>query len=264
MVEMFVILAVAAIGGYGILEIEARDWVAERLQQLRVLAERNHAGPMLTWIAAVILPALLVAAIDLLFMSHVYWLDFCFSLLILLGTTALGSFLRIQRDLLRHLYANDAEMVARAANAWDNKADSVVDGEEHLVPRMLGLCALKLHEDVLLPVLCFAVLGPAGAALACAHQLYCADPPADDSDWPRRALAWTAAPSIVVFAVVGNMVPTLAALPRCDARRAALAATDNVSGAIDIEKVPEFGRFLSRSLIVGVGGAALALFLLAL
>lgn len=264
MVEMFVILAVVAIGGYGLLEIEARDWIAERLQQLRVLAEHNHAGPMMTWVAAVVLPALLVAAIDLLFMSHVHWLDFCFSLLVLLGTTALGSFLRIQRELLRFLYGNNPEMVAQAANAWDNKADSIVDGEESLVPRMLGLCALKLHEDVLLPVLCFAVLGPAGAALACAHQLYCAASPPDAPDWPRRALAWTAAPSIVVFAVVGNMVPALAVLPRCDVRRAALAATDNVAGAIDIEKVPEYGRFISRSLVVGVGGAALALFLLAL
>ncbi|MBF2734799.1 MAG: hypothetical protein ISN26_01715 [Betaproteobacteria bacterium AqS2] len=263
-VDAIVILAVAALGFYGLIDAGPRDWWADALGRWHAYVRGWQAALPVAWIAAVALPAAAALAIDLLlrYEAHLAF-EGLYGFAVLLAASALGSFSSRHRELLKHLYANDADRVAQAADSWDNEAGGVVDGEGSMVPRMLGLCASKLHEDVLLPVLAYAVLGPFGAMLAFGHQQFAAGASAEHKAALRPLLAWTAAPSILIFAVCGNMVPALATLAGLDVRRAALAATDSGGATVDIEKVPDFGRFIVRSLAFGVGGTVLALLLLA-
>ena len=253
MTDALALIGVAALGYFVILDNEPSDWTDERaVAWLKLLRSMGFSNPMLAWPFAVGLPALLVALLTLI-RSDV--LNFIIDAVVLLLTTATTTFILRHRQMVQAVYANDSERASKIANSWEKRDDDLVDSEDKFAVRMLELCATKLHTDALAVVLWFLLLGPAGAVLIFLHHRFARV--WDSQLTPFRFIdAASAAGTILIFGVIGNMRPVLGCLRRFDVPHAALAAAGINEQKINIEQVPDYGSFLLHSYLLGFGVAA--------
>ena len=253
MAELFAVLVVTIIGYYAILDLEPNAWFKDMVQGYwHTIESFNIKSDVVTWFIVVAVPAIIVGIFDFL-LSHIV-LSFIFDLVILLLTTAIGTFIIKHKALIKAVYANDVDTAAIIANDWQDKNDEVVDAKNIFVKRMLDLTIQRLHYDILLILLWYTILGAGGAIFIATHLVYSNIHEVKFKEM-NQLLKWCTCPSILAMSVAGNMVPTLSVMPRFELNAAAMHATDNVEGPMDIEKVPLFGNFLMRTFFVGVGAA---------
>ena len=252
MTDTLALLAVAALGYFMILDFEPNHWFRNTVESWCDFARSaGVSNPILAWLVCVALPATVVGALAALLKEGI--LNFLVDAVVLGVTTAVGSFMRYHRSLLKAVYANDRKLASEYANRWGRREVEVVDGKDRFVPRMLGLCALRLHEDVLAIVLWFLVLGPGGAVLAAAHQVFVGKV-APGNRHMRFVNAVGERVSLVLFGVVGNMRPAL--VPAGTSFGDAVMETAGFGGkSVDIERVQGFGNNLMHAFFLCVGGA---------
>ena len=255
MTDILALLSVAALGYFIILDFEPNDWFKDMINKwFRMVHVGGLSNRIAAWGACVAFPAVVVGSLSVVLSNEL--INFIFDAVVLLLTTAVGSFMRYHRSLLRAVYANDAKLAAQVANTWERRESSVEDAKERFVQRMLGLCALRLHQDVLAVFFWYMLLGPAGAVLIAAHNAFSRD----ETYWSEsfRLLNYVAdGMTITLFGVVGNMRPALERLQRFDVVGAALGSAGFIDGDYDIESVPRFGNNLMNTFFLGIGGAAL-------
>lgn len=259
MTDTLALLAVAALGYFMILDFEPSLWFKDLLKRwFGAVHVGGITNKVTAWVACVGLPAVAAGIVGATL--RVDLLNFLFDALVLLLTTAVGSFMRYHKSLLRAMYANDSKLASQIANDWEKSEVDLEDGKEVFAKRMLGLCALRLHRDVLSVLFWYMFFGPAGAVLIAAHNAFSRDERFWSEDF-RLLNSVADAVTTILFGVVGNMRAALEALPRLDVAGAALGAAGLGDGDYDIEQVPQFGNLLLAAFFLGVGGAATLLVL---
>ena len=260
--SVLIAFLVAFVIGYFVLldEDPHRWWIKQMQNWYNWVSQHTGFGALATWGMTIGVPAAIVAGLDAL-LSNLY-LDFFLSLAVLLLCTGMTSFMRSYPKIIKAVYSNNSSQAAEIANQWNLRSQQIEDSPDHFVPRLLALCASRLHEDVLAVLLWFVLLGPAGAVLATANFVYAhSNPEAPLAFNPIEKVA--AVVSIVIFGISGNMGPALASLSGLRPDSVALAAGNINPQRISLEEVPKFGKLLHRAFVVGSVGTVAALLVIA-
>ncbi len=247
------------VGYYVLLDEDPYSWWVTKLQDwVNWIGGHISFSALPAWCIAVGFPAVIALMLDILL--HNLYLDFFLNLTVLFLCTGMTSFMRYHHQIINAVYANDSTQAAKIANQWNLRRQQVEDSPDHFVPRLLGLCALRLHEDVLAVLVWYALLGPAGAVLATANYVYAHSEPAEPLEFNLVDMV-AAAVSIIVVSISGNMGPALGQLSGLRPDKAALAAGDIDPQRISLEDVPKFGKLLMRAFVIGSIGTAVLLLL---
>ena len=259
MTDILSLLVVAALGYFMILDFEPKHWFKESMNKFFGVVEvLGVANNLAAWVLCVGFPAILAGLIGVALTWEL--LNFIFDVVILLMTTAIGSFMRYHKSLLRAVYSNDVNLASKLANDWVRSEEEIVDSKDRFIQRMLKLSAVRLHIDVLSVFFWYMLLGPAGAVLIAAHQAF----EEYGVHWEPKFSQLNSisdSVSVFLFGTVGNMRPALETMGRLDVGVAALAASGFSGESYDIEKVPNFGNSLMITFFLALGGSATILFL---
>ena len=262
--EILALAVVFAIGYHMILENELAIWWQEQIRNWftyirKYLPQDNN---LVIFLGCVGIPAVVVGLltylIQLLFDNSVVYFVIC--VLVLIVSLRIHSFMYYQPAVVEAVYTNDADLALRLASEWEGYDDSVEESKERFASRMLSTCATRLHEDVIAVMLWFVLLGPAGAVMATAHNIFYKE---KDLNLPRFNIIDLVGETVtkVIFSLCGNMSSGMQAMHK-PVVVSALAAGDINPDKIDLELVRPYGRMLKRALFCGILGAVAALLVL--
>ncbi len=217
------------------------------------LADMGLAAELPRWVVAVLVPALALGLLEWAIYHPLAQLVLTFAVLFCL--LPLREFGDRSDELAKAIYANDRTRALQAAAAWMPETAAVEDGESRMLRRLLGLCAVRLHRDLLAVLFWHALFGAGGAVMYFASRSFTAD--GRQLGMLKSVIEFPPAfASIMLFGLVGNFVPAAREVFGGDVERAALAAGDLDGDAIELERVPPFRRLLQRVLWLGFGCAA--------
>ena len=215
-----------------------------------------------SWLVTVLPPAAAAGLADLA-VDH-FLPQAALSFLVLFCLLPLVEFYARGKEVTDAVYCNEREQALAAVAAWVPSPTTIEDSEKRITSRLLGLCALRLHHDLVALLFWYALLGAAGAVLyATARSCLASSDPQPHRDSFLSAIVEL--PPAAFFAglccLAGNFAPASGWLFNADVQKAALAAGDLDGDTVVLERVPVYWQMLLRVLYCAL--AAVALFLLA-
>ena len=213
------------------------------------------------WPVAILLPAAAAGLIDLA-VDH-FLPQAVLSFLVFFCLLPLNDFYKRGKEVTDAVYCNEREQALAAVAAWMPSEVAVEDSEKRLSNRLLGLCALRLHQDLVALLFWYALLGAGGAVLYFAGRNFSGLAQRQYRD--SLLVAFLEFPPACLFAglccLAGNFAPAAGWLFKVDVQKAALVAGDLDGETIVLERVPVYWQMLQRVLYCAL--AAAAIFLLA-
>ena len=213
------------------------------------------------WPAALLVPAALAGIIDLAVDQFLPQAILTF--LVFFCLLPLNEFYARGKEVTDAVYCNEREQALAAVAAWMPSDVVIEDSEKRISNRLLGVCAFRLHHDLVAVLFWYALLGVAGAVLYFAGRNFSGLAQRQYRDSPLVALLEF--PPACFFAglccLAGNFAPAAGWLFKVDVEKAALAAGDLAGETIVLERVQVYWRMLLRVLYCAV--AATIIFWLA-
>ena len=206
------------------------------------------------WLLAVPLPALLAGLVDLTIDQ--FFPQMVLSFLVFFCLLPLSEFYMRGKEVTDAVYCNERERSLAAVTAWMPSEIAIEDSDKRINTRLLGLCALRLHHDLIAVLFWHALLGAAGAVLYFASRSFAAGS-AKQQDSSLNVIVEL--PAACVFAgfccLAGNFAPAANWLFNGNVQKAALAASDLDGKAIVLERVPVYWSMLLRVLYCALAGS---------